>query len=183
MPRLLTRYREEVVPKLQAEFGMSNRLAVPRLEKIVINMGLGRALAESERIPAAVQDLSMITGQRPMVTKARRSVAGFKLREGNPIGCKVTLRGARLYEFLDRLINVAIPRIRDFRGLSPDAFDGQGNYTLGLTEQAVFPEIGLDDVQFVQGMHITLVITGSSVARARRLLEELGMPFRKVETG
>jgi len=180
---LLTKYREEIAPKLQAEFGLSNRMAVARLEKIVVNMGLGQALGEPDRIPAAVQDLSVITGQRPVVTKARRSVAGFKLREGNPIGCKVTLRGTRLYEFLDRLINVAIPRIRDFRGLSPDAFDGQGNYTLGLTEQIVFPEISLDDVQYTQGMHITLVITGGSVERARRLLEELGMPFRKVETG
>ncbi len=178
MARLLDRYRNEIAPRLMEKLGITNPLAAPRLEKIVVNTGLGRALENKQIIDEAIKTLSIITGQRPVVTKARKSVAGFKVREGAPIGCKVTLRGARMYEFLDRLISLALPRIRDFRGLSPKAFDGHGNYSLGLTEQIVFPEIDVDDVQFTIGMDITIVITGDSDEHSYELLREFGMPFR-----
>ena len=157
---------------------VTNRLALPRVQKIVVNAGVGRALENKKILDDAVETLSQITGQRPMVTKARKSVAGFKLRQGANIGCKVTLRGRRMYEFLDRLISIVIPRIRDFRGLSPNAFDGHGNYTLGIAEQIVFPEIDIDDVEFTVGMNITVVVSGGSDESSFELLREFGMPFR-----
>ncbi|HZD79999.1 MAG TPA: 50S ribosomal protein L5 [Actinomycetota bacterium] len=171
------RYREELVPRLQAELGLANRMQVPGLEKIVVNMGIGDALKDGRMLEAAVEDLTVITGQKPVVTKARKSIAGFKLREGMSIGAKVTLRGDRMWEFLDRLLSTAIPRIRDFRGLSPQAFDGHGNYTLGLTEQLIFPEIDYDKVAKVRGMDITVVTTAVDDERGRALLQALGFPF------
>lgn len=182
-PRLLRRYREEVVAAMMERFGYRNPLAVPRLEKVVVNMGIGRAVAERRRIERAVEELALITGQRPIVTRARRSVAGFKLRQGDPIGCKVTLRGRRMYEFLDRLLSIALPRVRDFRGLPPTAFDGAGNYTLGLSEQSVFPEVNLDKMEFPQGMDITIVVRNSSPQESEELLRLLGVPFRRQEEG
>jgi len=161
------------------ELGYKNALAVPRLEKIVVNMGVGKAQEEKKRLDDAARDLAMITGQRPVITKARRSVAAFKVRKGNPIGLKVTLRGPRMYEFLDRLISIAIPRIRDFRGLKPVSFDGRGNYTLGIDEQSVFPEVDLNHIEFAQGMDITVVTTARSDEEASRLLSLLGMPFAR----
>ena len=168
-PRLLERYNTDVLPSLAKQFGRNNRLSLPRLEKIVINMGVGAAISEKKYIEEAVEALTQIAGQKPVVTRARQSIAGFKLREGMPIGCKVTLRGARMYEFLDRLISVALPRVRDFRGLDPNAFDRRGNYNLGLTEQLVFPEVNPDKFSFTQGMNVTLVTTARSDAvRSRR---------------
>ncbi len=175
--RMLTTYREEVVPQLQEEFQFRNPYEVPRLEKIVVNIGLGEAIANARALDAAIDDLATITGQKPIVTRAKKSVAGFRLREGMPIGTKVTLRGARMYEFLDRLIGTALPRIRDFRGLSPTSFDGRGNYTLGLSEQIVFPEIDYDSIDRTRGMEITIVSTASTDEEGRRLLTLLGMPF------
>ncbi len=175
--RVKTRYRDELVPRLQRELGLSNPMQVPRLEKIVVNMGIGDALRDSRLLEAAVEDLTTITGQKPIVTKARKSIAGFKLREGMPIGAKVTLRGDRMWEFLDRLIATAIPRIRDFRGLNPRAFDGHGNYTLGLTEQLIFPEIDYDKVAKIRGMDITIVTTARNDDEGRALLVALGFPF------
>ncbi|TVR75726.1 MAG: 50S ribosomal protein L5 [Sphaerobacteraceae bacterium] len=175
--RMLTTYREEVVPQLQEEFQFRNPYEVPRLEKIVVNIGLGEAIANARALDAAIDDLATITGQKPIVTRAKKSVAGFRLREGMPIGTKVTLRGARMYEFLDRLIGTALPRIRDFRGLSPTSFDGRGNYTLGLSEQIVFPEIDYDSIDRTRGMEITIVTTASTDEEGRRLLTLLGMPF------
>jgi large subunit ribosomal protein L5 len=175
--RLKNRYREELLPRLQRELGLSNPMQVPRLEKIVVNMGIGDALRDSRMLEAAVEDLATITGQKPVVTKARKSIAGFKLREGMAIGAKVTLRGDRMWEFLDRLIATAIPRIRDFRGMSPRAFDGHGNYTLGLTEQLIFPEIDYDKVAKVRGMDITIVTTAKDDDEGRALLAALGFPF------
>jgi large subunit ribosomal protein L5 len=180
-PRLLVRYREEVAPAMMARFGYSNRLAVPKLGKVVVDMGVGRATAERRRIERATEELGLITGQKPVVTRARKSVAGFKLRKGDPVGCMVTLRGKRMYEFLDRLLSVALPRVRDFRGLSMSAFDAAGNYTLGLSEQTVFPEVDLDKVEFTQGMHVTLVVSHSSPEESRELLRLLGVPFRTTE--
>jgi len=178
--RLRRLYDEEIVPKLQKQFGLENRLAVPRLEKITVNMGVGRATENKARLEKAAKELALIAGQKPVICRARRSVAGFKVREGNPIGCKVTLRGERMYEFLDRLINIVIPRVRDFRGLSPKAFDGYGNYSMGLTEQIVFPEIDIDSVEGdLQGMNITLTITGNQDDRSFELLRAFGMPFRR----
>ena len=179
MARMLERYRKEVVPHLQEKLGRQNVLSLPRLEKIVVSMGLGKSRDEAKRVEAAVEDLSLITGQKPIVTKAKKSVSAFRLREGMPIGCKATLRGARMYEFLDRLINLAIPRFRDFRGLDPNAFDGRGNYNMGVNEQLVFPEVRVDKVQFQQGMNITIVIKNSrSDEESRWLLEAFGFPFR-----
>jgi large subunit ribosomal protein L5 len=176
---MLERYRKEVVPRLQEKLGRQNVLSLPRLEKIVVSMGLGKSRDEAKRVEAAVEDLSLITGQKPIVTKAKKSVSAFRLREGMPIGCKATLRGARMYEFLDRLINLAIPRFRDFRGLDPNAFDGRGNYNIGVNEQLVFPEVRVDKVQFQQGMNITIVIKNSrSDEESRWLLEAFGFPFR-----
>jgi len=168
------------VPHLQEKLGRQNVLSLPRLEKIVVSMGLGKSRDEAKRVEAAVEDLSLITGQKPIVTKAKKSVSAFRLREGMPIGCKATLRGARMYEFLDRLINLAIPRFRDFRGLDPNAFDGRGNYNMGVNEQLVFPEVRVDKVQFQQGMNITIVIKNSrSDEESRWLLEAFGFPFRR----
>jgi large subunit ribosomal protein L5 len=176
-PRVKVRYREELLPRLRRELGLSNAMQVPRLEKVVVNMGIGDALKDSRMLEAAVEDLTTITGQKPVVTKARKSIAGFKLREGMAIGAKVTLRGDRMWEFVDRLIATAVPRIRDFRGLDAQAFDGHGNYTLGLTEQLIFPEIDYDKVAKVRGMDITIVTTAKDDDQGRALLVALGFPF------
>jgi large subunit ribosomal protein L5 len=180
IPRLKTRYREEALPRLQSELGLANPMQVPRLEKVVINMGVGDALKDGRMLEAAVEDLQVITGQRPVITKARKSIAGFKLREGMAIGVKVTLRGDRMWEFVDRLVAIAIPRIRDFRGLNPSSFDGRGNYTLGLTEQLIFPEIDYDKVAKIRGMDITIVTTGRNDEEGRALLVALGFPFEGI---
>ncbi|HET6777127.1 MAG TPA: 50S ribosomal protein L5 [Actinomycetota bacterium] len=177
VPRLKVRYREEVLPRLRQELGYANAMEVPRLQKVVINMGVGDALKDARMLEAATQDLAVIAGQRPVVTKARKSIAGFKLREGMSIGAKVTLRGDRMWEFVDRLITVAIPRIRDFRGLSRRSFDGHGNYTLGLTEQLIFPEVDYDKVVKVRGMDITVATTAQTDDEGRALLIALGFPF------
>ncbi|MDI9443336.1 MAG: 50S ribosomal protein L5 [Pirellulaceae bacterium] len=179
IPRLLTRYNDQILAALKQELGRDNRLSLPRLEKIVVNMGVGSAISEKKHLEEALDAMTLITGQKPVVTLARRSIAGFRLREGMAIGCKVTLRGRRMFEFLDRLISIAIPRVRDFRGLNPDAFDGCGNYSLGLTEQLVFPELNPDKYTRTQGMNITLVTTTDSNDEARLLLRAFGMPFRK----
>jgi large subunit ribosomal protein L5 len=176
-PRLRIRYREEVVPALQRQLGLPNAMQVPRLDKVVVNMGVGEAVRDGRMLDAALEDLTVITGQRPVVTKARKSIAGFKLREGMSIGAKVTLRGAYMWEFVDRLVSLALPRIRDFRGLSPTAFDGHGNYTLGVTEQLIFPEIDYDKVLKVTGMDITIVTTARNDDEGRALLAALGFPF------
>ena len=176
-PRLRQRYRDEAVPQLQEQLGLKNVMQVPRLEKVVVNMGVGEAIKDGRLLDAAIEDLQTITGQRPVVTKARKSIAGFKLREGMAIGAKVTLRGARMWEFMDRLVSLALPRIRDFRGLSPTAFDGHGNYTLGVTEQLIFPEIDYDKVLKVTGMDITIVTTATTDDEGRALLAALGFPF------
>ena len=177
IPRIKQRYRDEVVPALQQELGLANVMQVPALDKIVVNMGVGEALKDGRMLDAAVEDLTTIAGQKPVITKARKSIAGFKLREGNAIGVKVTLRGDRMWEFYDRLVSLAIPRIRDFRGLDPRSFDGRGNYTFGLTEQLIFPEIDYDKVAQVRGMDITIVTTARSDADGRALLLALGFPL------
>jgi large subunit ribosomal protein L5 len=177
--RLQERYNKEIVPALAKKFGRANRLSLPKLSKIVLNMGVGKALQDKERMKQSAEHLGLIAGQRPQITKARVAVSGFRLREGNEIGCRVTLRGRRMYEFLDRLVNVALPRIRDFRGTNPKSFDGNGNYSMGLTEQLVFPEIDPDKVSFTQGMDITFVTTTKSDDEARELLRLFGMPFRE----
>ncbi len=176
-PRLRARYREELVPVLQEQLGLGNVMQVPRLEKVVVNMGVGEAVKDGRLLDAALEDLATITGQKAVVTKARKSIAGFKLREGMAIGAKVTLRGAYMWEFVDRLVSLALPRIRDFRGLSPAAFDGHGNYTLGVTEQLIFPEIDYDKVVKVTGMDITIVTTATTDDEGRALLAALGFPF------
>jgi large subunit ribosomal protein L5 len=178
-PRLKTQYREEIVPALTAEFQFANAMQVPGLSKIVVNMGVGEAARDSKLIEGAIRDLTAITGQKPQVTKARLSIAQFKLREGMPIGAHVTLRGDRMWEFLDRLLTLALPRIRDFRGLSPKQFDGNGNYTFGLTEQVMFHEINPDSVDRQRGMDITLVTTAANDAEGRALLKLLGFPFKE----
>ena len=179
MPRLKDKFRDEVVPALRDRLGKANDLAVPRLEKIVISMGVGEAIVDSKKRDEAVGHLTTLSGQKPQFTRARRRVAGFKLREGNAVGCRVTLRRQRMWEFLDRLIALVLPRVRDFRGLNPRSFDGRGNYSLGLTEQMVFPEIDPDSVSNTQGMNITLVTTAQVDEEGRELLRELGMPFQK----
>ncbi|HWC10936.1 MAG TPA: 50S ribosomal protein L5 [Acidimicrobiales bacterium] len=179
MPRLKRRYNDEIQAALKEQLGLANIMEVPRLEKIVLNMGVGRATQQASLLDGAVGDLTVITGQKPLVTRARRSIAGFKLREGNAIGAKVTLRGDRMWEFLDRLISMAIPRVRDFRGLPPDAFDGRGNYTFGVDEQLIFPEIDYDKVDTVRGMDITIVTTARDNAGGRALLDAFGFPFRR----
>ncbi len=176
-PRLKTRYREEILPALQSEFDIKNVMQVPGLTKIVVNMGVGEAARDSKLIEGAVRDLAVITGQKPAVTQARKSIAQFKLREGMPIGAHVTLRGDRMWEFLDRLLTLALPRIRDFRGLSPRQFDGKGNYTFGLTEQVMFHEIDQDKVDRQRGMDITVVTTATNDDEGRALLKQLGFPF------
>jgi large subunit ribosomal protein L5 len=179
MARLLEHYREVVVPKLQEEFSYKNPLQVPRIEKIVINMAVGKAVADSKKLTNAQAELTKLSGQKPAVCRARKSVANFKLREGMPIGCKVTLRRQRMYEFLDRLINIALPRVRDFRGVSPKSFDGRGNYAFGVREQIIFPEISFDDVEETRGMDIIICTTAKSDAEAKALLAGFDMPFRK----
>src|SRR5690625_4645588 len=179
MPRLKKQYREEIIAGLRDEFGHKNVNQVAGLEKIVVNMGVGQAAQDSKRIEGAIRDLSLITGQKPQVTRARRSIAQFKLREGQPIGAHVTLRGDRMWEFLDRLLSVALPRIRDFRGLSPRQFDGHGNYTFGLTEQSMFHEINQDKIDRVRGMDITVVTTATTDEEGRSLLKRLGFPFKE----
>lgn len=178
MPRLKDRYKEEIVPALQEEFGYANVNQVPRVTKVVVNIGLGEALQNAKALENATGDLSIITGQRPVVTRAKKSVASFKLREGNPIGLKVTLRGTRMWDFLDRLLNISLARQRDFRGVSPDSFDGRGNYSLGLAEQLVWPEIVYDKIDKVRGMEINIVTTAQDDEEGRRLLGLLGMPFK-----
>jgi large subunit ribosomal protein L5 len=182
VPRLLERYQKEILPALAEKLGRSNPHALPRLQKIVINMGVGSAVTEKKHIEEAVAALREISGQKPLVTKSRVAVAGFKLRENMPIGCKVTIRGARMYEFLDRLISLALPRVRDFRGLNPNGFDGRGNYSLGLQEQLVFPELNPDKFLRPQGMNITIVMSSDSNDDSRELLRAFGMPFKVAET-
>ena len=177
-PRLLEQYQSKVLPALAEDFGRKNRLSLPRLQKIVINMGVGAAVGEKKYLEEAVDALTQIAGQKPIVTHSRKSIAGFRLREGMPIGCMVTLRGRRMYEFLDRLISLALPRVRDFRGLNPNGFDGNGNYSLGLSEQLVFPELNPDKFTRTQGMNITIVTSAESDDESRNLLRRLGMPFR-----
>jgi large subunit ribosomal protein L5 len=178
-PRLKKLYDETLRAQLQQQLGLPNVMQVPRLEKIVINMGVGGAIQQANLLDNAVRDLSVISGQKPIVTRAKKSIAGFKLREGNAIGCKVTLRGARMYEFLDRLISLAVPRIRDFRGLPPKAFDGRGNYTFGVTEQLIFPEIDYDKIDVTRGMDITIVTTARTNDEGKALLDAFGFPFRR----
>jgi large subunit ribosomal protein L5 len=178
VPRLKEKYEKEIRPALAAKFGRTNLLSLPRLQKIVVNMGVGKAIGEKKYMEEALEVLRQITGQKPLVTLSTKSIANFKLREGMPIGCKVTLRGTRMYEFLDRLVSLALPRVRDFRGLDPNAFDRRGNYNLGLTEQMVFPELNPDKFTFPQGMNITLVTSTQSDDEARELLRAFGMPLR-----
>jgi large subunit ribosomal protein L5 len=179
MARLMDRYKNEIVGQLKQKFGRDNVLSLPRLKKICINMGVGAALQDKNRMTQAAEQLTAIAGQRAQVTKAREAISGFRLREGNEIGCRVTLRGRRMYEFMDRLISVALPRIRDFRGVNPKSFDGHGNYSLGLSEQLVFPEIDPDKVTFTQGMDVTFVTSTDDDSEARELLRLFGMPFRE----
>jgi large subunit ribosomal protein L5 len=179
MARLQQVYKETIVPKLREELKLANPMQVPRITKITVNMGVGEAVADRKVVDAAVGDMTKITGQKPIICKAKKAIASFKLREGLPIGCKVTLRGARMYEFLDRLISVAMPRIRDFRGVSPRAFDEQGNYTLGVKEQIIFPEIQYDAIDQVRGMDITITTTAVDAKQGRALLEAFNFPFRK----
>ena len=181
MDRLQERYQKEIVPQLKAKLGRTNALSLPKLQKIVVNMGVGKALQDKNRMEQAAEQLTSICGQRVQITKAKIAVSAFRLRQGNEIGCRVTLRGRRMYEFLDRLVSVALPRIRDFRGINPKSFDGNGNYTLGLSEQMVFPEIDPDKVNFTQGMDITFVTSTRSDDEARELLRLFGMPFRETE--
>jgi len=176
--RLRTRYQKEVAPQIAKDFGIRNPMAIPRVEKIVLNMGMGEAIANSKILDTAVEELRSIGGQKPVITKAKKSIASFKLRQGMPIGAMVTLRGDRMYEFLDRLVSVALPRVRDFRGVSPKAFDGRGNYTIGIREQLIFPEIDFNKVDKLRGMNISIVTTARNDEQARALLKALGMPFR-----
>ena len=177
MPRLKRRYLDEVAPALRTQLGLANVMQTPRFEKIVVNVGLGETITDSKALDGAMRDLAAITGQKPRVNRARKSIAAFKLREGMPIGIKVTLRGDRMWEFLDRVISVALPRIRDFRGMNPRSFDGRGNYTFGLTEQLVFPEVSYDQVDAVRGMDVTIVTSATSDEQARALLDAFGFPF------
>lgn len=179
MARLKEKYVNEVAGRLKEQFGYKNVMQIPKLEKVVVNMGVGEAIQNAKAIDAAVGDLSLITGQKPVVTRAKKSIAGFKLRAGMPIGCKVTLRGERMYEFVDKLVNVALPRVRDFRGVSPKSFDGRGNYTLGIREQLIFPEVEYDKIDKVRGMDIIFVTSAQNDEEARVLLREMGMPFRE----
>ncbi|MFO7276385.1 MAG: 50S ribosomal protein L5 [Pseudomonadota bacterium] len=179
MARLQQYYREKVVPQLTKELGLKNPMQVPRITKITVNMGVGEAVADRKVMDAAIADLTRITGQKPVVCKAKKSIASFKVRQGVPVGCKVTLRGARMYEFLDRLINIAMPRIRDFRGVSPRSFDGRGNYSLGVKEQIIFPEIQYDQIDQLRGMDITITTTARDNREGRALLEAFNFPFRK----
>jgi large subunit ribosomal protein L5 len=179
MARIFERYKSEILPKLAEKFGRTNPMSLPRLKKIVVNMGVGKALQDKNRMEQSAEQLTQIVGQRVQITKAKVAISAFRLRQGNEIGCRVTLRGLRMYEFLDRLISVALPRIRDFRGINPKSFDGHGNYSLGLQEQLVFPEVDPDKVNFTQGMDVTFVTSTSSDDEARELLRLFGMPFRE----
>jgi len=179
MNRLRERFENEIKKSMMEKFNYTSVMQVPKVDKIVINMGLGEAVSNSKIIDEAVAELALITGQKPIVTRAKKSIAGFRLREGMPIGCKVTLRGPRMYDFLDKLVNIALPRVRDFRGVSANAFDGRGNYTLGIKEQLIFPEIEFDKISKVRGMDIVLVTTANTDEESRELLKELGMPFQK----
>jgi large subunit ribosomal protein L5 len=179
LTRLKDLYQKEIVPEMMNRFSYKNKMQVPKIYKIVVNVGVGSAKQEPKHLDNAVSELSMITGQKPVVTRARKSIAGFKLREGMKIGCKVTLRGERMYEFLDRLLSVSLPRIRDFRGLSPRSFDGRGNYNIGITEQLIFPEVDYDKVEAIRGMNITIATTANSDEEAFELLSSFGFPFRK----
>jgi large subunit ribosomal protein L5 len=179
MPRLRERYIQEIVPAMRQEFNYENVMQVPRLVKVVVNIGMGEAIQNAKALDAAVQDITNITGQKPVITRAKRSVAAFKLRTGMPIGTMVTLRGTRMYEFMDKLMNIVLPRIRDFQGISPKSFDGRGNFSTGLREQIVFPEIDYDKVDKIRGMEITVVTTARTDEEARRLLQLMGMPFQK----
>jgi large subunit ribosomal protein L5 len=176
---LKERYQKEIVPDLEKALNIENPMEVPRVQKVVVNIGVGEALDNARALDAAVEDITTITGQKPIITKARKSIANFKLREGRAIGVKVTLRGERMWSFLDRLMNIALPRVRDFRGISPDSFDGRGNYTLGLREQLVFPEISYDQIDKLRGLEVTIVTTARSDDEGRQLLRMLGMPFKK----
>lgn len=176
-PRLRSRYREEIAPRLKEELGLTNVMQIPTVQKIVLNVGLGEAVNDSRALEGAVRDLASVSGQKPQVTRARKSIAGFRVREGMPIGAKATLRGDRMWEFLDRMLAVVLPRVRDFRGLSPRSFDGRGNYTFGFTEQLVFPEIYYDDIDAVRGMDVTIVTTAPDDEAGRALLHALGFPF------
>jgi len=177
MPRLKDRYTSEIIPRMMEEFGYTNPMEVPRVEKLVVNVGVGEALENARALDAVSGDLAIVTGQRPAIRRAKKSIASFRLRAGAPIGAKVTLRGGRMYDFLDRLINIALPRQRDFRGVPPDAFDGRGNYTLGLREQLIWPEISYDQIDRVRGMEVTIVTTAKTDEEGRRLLALMGMPF------
>lgn len=177
------RYRDEIAPQLRKDLGLENVMEIPVLDKIVLNMGIGEAIQDKKAVEQAVDELSLITGQKPRVNRARKSIANFKLREGTPVGVSVTLRGARMWEFFDRLLAIAIPRVRDFRGLSPKAFDGRGNYSLGASEQLIFPEIDFDNVTTTRGMDITICTTAPNDEQAKALLDAFGFPFRKVEAG
>ena len=179
MNRVLEHYKNEVMAKLTEQFGYTTVMQVPKIDKIVVNMGVGDSISNSKLLDAAVEDLTQITGQKPLVTKAKKSIAVFKLREGMSIGAKVTLRGERMYEFYDKLISIALPRVRDFRGVNPNSFDGRGNYTIGIKEQLIFPEINFDEVEKVRGMDIVIVTTAKNNEEAFELLKELGVPFRK----
>ena len=177
-PRLRNKYKDEIVPQLMKDFGFKNVMQVPKLDRIIVNMGLGEAVQNAKLIESATEELTAITGRKPVVTRAKKSIAGFKLREGMPIGVMVTLRGEQMYDFLDRLVSLALPRTRDFKGISPKAFDGRGNYTLGIREQIVFPEINYDKIDKIKGMNVTLVTTAETDEQGRALLKSLGMPFR-----
>ena len=179
MNRLMERYQNDVVKSLVEKFNYSSSMPAPKVEKIVLNIGVGDAVSNSKLLDEAVNELTLITGQKPVITRAKKSIAGFKLREGAPIGCKVTLRGERMYEFLDKLVNISLPRVRDFRGVSNNSFDGRGNYTLGIKEQLIFPEINFDKVNKLRGMDIVFVTTAKSDEEGRELLAQLGMPFKK----
>ncbi len=178
VPRLLERYRQDVVPSLRGRFGYKNSMQVPRLQKVTLNVGLGEALTNARLLESAVEELAQISGQKAVITKAKKSIANFRLREGQSIGCMVTLRRDRMWEFVDRLINVALPRVRDFRGVSPRAFDGRGNYSLGVQEQTIFPEINLDKIERIRGLSLSITTTASTDEEGHALLRELGMPFR-----
>ncbi|MDD4775858.1 MAG: 50S ribosomal protein L5 [Syntrophomonas sp.] len=178
MARLLEQYKQEITPKLMDKFGYKNIMQVPKIEKVIINVGVGEAIQNPKAMDGAVNDLMTISGQKPVITKAKKSIAGFKLREGMPIGCKVTLRGERMYDFLYRLINIVLPRVRDFRGVSPQAFDGRGNYSLGIKEQTIFPEIDYDKIDKIRGLEVVIVTTAKNDEEARELLKSMGMPFR-----
>ncbi|MDQ3922935.1 MAG: 50S ribosomal protein L5 [Actinomycetota bacterium] len=178
MARLKDRYREEVAPALKERFGIENPMRIPKLEKIIVNMGVGEAAQDSRRLDGAMEDLARITGQKPQLRRARKSVAGFKIREGMPVGVRATLRGERMWEFLDRLVSIALPRVRDFRGINPNAFDGRGNFALGLREQTIFPEVSYDSIDSMRGLDVAVVTTAETDEEAREFLRLLGMPFR-----